>query len=102
MSLRIVMYVGRFPRIFYIKPETKWFTYKKGSYRVDPEAICQVLNKGDRIKGTVELLYNEGYPLPLRSKLDPRKVTLEHAQEIRSTVFNQPKKGFFDLILRRN
>jgi len=81
--------------------EGYWFKHKKRSYRLDREAICQVMEKGNRIKGTVEALYIEGFPLPLRSNLNVKTVTQEHLKETMSKAGNKPVKSFWDRIRGR-
>ena len=53
------------------------------------------MNKGSQIKGVVEALYVEGYPLPIDSKLDLLQVTDEHLTELFSKMGNKPKAESF-------
>lgn len=78
-----------------------WFTFNRRSYRLDREAVCQVLNKGNTIKGTVESLYVEGNPVPLRSELNSEDVYIEKYEEINSESVNNPQRSFWDIIFRR-
>lgn len=78
-----------------------WFKFNQRSYRLDREAVAQVMEKGGRIKGTVEALYVEGYPLPLRSQLNVKSVTKEHELELQSKVGNKPKQSLWAKITGR-
>ena len=87
--------------ILFPSSKGNWFSFNGRSYRKDRKAVCQVMNKGNQIKSTVEAIYIEGNPLPLRSHLDAKTVTLEHIHDKFSEAANLPAKSFLDMLLRR-
>jgi hypothetical protein len=84
--------------IVWVNAKGNWFSFRGRSYRKDRDAVCQVMEKGNRIKGIVESLYIEGNPLPLGSKLDVKTVTQEHLDEIIDEAGNKPVKSFLDTL----
>jgi hypothetical protein len=102
MLFRAVIYsTDHSINIIYPAQKGNWFAFRGRSYRKDRNAVCQVINKNNTIKGTVEALYVEGYPLPRRSTLDVLDVTREHLRELLSEATNKPQKSFWDALLRR-
>ena len=96
MLFRAVVYsIDHQINILYPSEKGNWFSFRGRSYRKDREAVCQVMQRGNQIKGLVEALYVEGDPIPLRSSLDVEKCTKEHLDEIMSKAGNKiDERGF--------
>jgi uncharacterized Zn ribbon protein len=102
MLFRAVIYsIDHTIHILWINNTGNWFNFAGRSYRKDRDAVCQVLQKGDQIKGIVESLYIEGNPVPMRSTLDVKKITKEHWDEKIAEAGNKPQKGLLALIFKR-
>lgn len=102
MLFRIeILTINKKIKNFYDKSSNEWFDWNGGSYYKDPEAVAQVIMKGDRVKGLVELVFKEGDALPIGSHADINKLTEENlAQQFHKTT-NRMEKGFWEKILRR-
>lgn len=102
MIFRAIIYsVDHGINILWIKNKENWFSFRGRSYRKDRDAVCQVMEKGSKIKGTVESLYIEGNPIPLRSKMNVKLATKEHWDSIIAEAGNKPSKSFWDALLKR-
>jgi hypothetical protein len=99
MQFRAVIYSADHGiNILYPGEKGNWFSYRGRSYRKDRKAVCQVLNSKQTVKGTVEALYIEGDPIPLRSDLDVITVTKEHLKEVMAKAGNKPSKSFREML----
>lgn len=91
MMYRAVIYtIDHGINIVWLKTAGNWFSFRGRSYRKDSDATCQVMQKGNRIRGLVEAVYMEGNPLPLRSKLSAGVATMEHWNSLLSKSGNKP------------
>jgi hypothetical protein len=102
MLLRAIMLgMNHSINICYIDTKQNWFDFNNRSYFIDEEAVCQVMEKDQRIKNTVELIYYEGNPLPDRSKLTVEDTAFQHLLELTSRSVNNPAKSFWAWIRGR-
>jgi hypothetical protein len=88
-------------KMFWLETGSNWFDANNRSYFKDGDAVCQVMEEGNQIKDTVEAIYIEGNPLPLRSALDVADITVQHVEELISKESNRPAKNLLDILLRR-
>ena len=102
MLFRAVIYsIDHSINLVWVNVKGNWFNFRGRSYRKDRSAICQVMQKGNRIKNIVEAIYIEGDPIPLRSKLEVKKVTKDHWDALIAEAGNKPSKGFWAQLLGR-
>lgn len=80
-----------FPKFF-----GNWFFYRKGAYYLDLNAVCQVLDKGAKIKALREAVYIEGNPIPIRSNVNIEDISKENFQSKVDTAQNKPAVSFWD------
>jgi len=96
MVFRAVIYsVDHTIHIVYPKISGNWFDFNGRSYRVDRNAVRQVLNKGLKIRNFVESIYFEGNPIPKFSKMKKEKVLQELWDLMVAKTGNKPTKGFW-------
>ena len=99
MLFRAVIYgIDHGINIMWLTDAGNWFNFRGRSYRKDRNAVRQVIEKGNQIRGKVEAIYMEGNPLPIFSKLDVKAITKEHWDELVAKAGNNPNCGFWKTI----
>jgi hypothetical protein len=102
MPLRAVIYGSdRLINIVFPNINKEWFYHNHRAYFIDPKAVCQVTNEKSTVRNMVELLYEEGNPIPRRSQLTVDVLTTNHIDSVIAEAGSKPVKGFWDIIRGR-